>query len=129
MLVHEPCIVGTIHEPFASLTAPEPAVTAKPLQLVLLLEGSLILGPRERLDGGTAAATVKRDNATSIVVIIVVVENRGNILFSKFSALRIRIAHKTCGYKIGTSCRCGGSVCGELPFSIDSKSTKPFFLA
>ena len=56
-----PCIVGTTHEPLASLTEPDDPVTAKPLQLVLWLLALKFLGARESWGSGVARAIAMSD--------------------------------------------------------------------
>ena len=60
-----PCIVGTIHDPLASLTEPAGPVTAKPLQLVLLTLSLWIRGATVNDGAGSAAAKVTMERMMS----------------------------------------------------------------
>src|SRR5213593_2376904 len=54
---HEPCMLGTIHEPLASVTLLVGPVTAKPLQFVLVTLSWLRRGATRSWGVGSALAT------------------------------------------------------------------------
>ncbi len=61
-------MVGTTHEPFASLTDPDGPVTAKPLQFVLVTLSLWILGALISEGVGSAAANPSIDITKMVVV-------------------------------------------------------------
>lgn len=69
MLVHDPCIAGTTHDPEAMLTEPEAPVTAYPLQLVLVKLPSCWRGERVSCGIGIAEAAMRNDRTMNAVAL------------------------------------------------------------
>jgi hypothetical protein len=89
-------MVGTIQDPFTSLTEPEDPVTAKPLQLVLWLLAAWMRGVRVICEVGRAAALARKESTMNAAVIAVwKAKCFGSFIFRENLAKSIE--DKTCG--------------------------------
>ena len=79
---HEPCMLGTIHEPLASVTLLVGPVTAKPLQFVLVTLSWLRRRATRSWGVGSALATVRKVMTMTVVARNVLGKCRGNKVFS-----------------------------------------------
>ena len=83
MLVHDPCIAGTTHEPLAMLIEPDAPVTEYPLQFVLVKLPSCWRGERVNCGMGIAEAAMRNDRTMNAVALAEETEIVCSFIFKK----------------------------------------------
>jgi hypothetical protein len=95
VLGHDPWIVGTIHDPLASLTEPGAPVTAYPLQFVLFELALCARGASANCGTGTADAVIRKERAINAAAVAVERDNVCGFIFN--NGLATNNLDKICG--------------------------------